>query len=85
MKEGYKILKRKEYEFNVFNKDREKWNACNFFADVEIDVLGRGKTTNVFWEFPTRLLNVIKDPDMYVILDLMMLRELDRKQSYALY
>ena len=85
LKESLRSLRRTEFEYNLFNKDKTEWGNFSYLSDVEIRTQGRGKSTYIFWEFPSRVLKVIKDPNMFVKLNLLVLLGLDSKHSIVLY
>lgn len=85
LKKALKNLKRNEIEYNVLNKDERNWWIFSFLAEANIREQWRGKNTIVTFEFPTTVLNVIKNPRIYVKLDLIIIRGLESKHSVALY
>ena len=52
---------------------------------VEIQEGGRGRNSTIIFEFPTPILEAVKNPEMYVILNLLIMRGLQGKYSSALY
>ena len=85
LKAGLRNLSNNTIEYNILNKDKKEWGIFSFLAEVKILEAGRGKQTSIQFEFPSSILQVIKHPEMYVRLNLLILRGLDSKHSVALY
>ncbi len=85
LKKSLRNLKQRTIEYNVFNKDKEERGIFSFLAEVKIISEGRGKPTIVIFEFTSTVLKVIKHPNMFVKLNLMIIRDLNSKHSVALY
>ena len=85
LKDALRNLSLTKIEYNIFNKDKEEWGVFSFLAEVKITAEGVGKSTYVTFEFPSTVLNVVKNPNMYVKLDLLIVRGLTSKHSVALY
>lgn len=85
LKEALRTLRRTEFEYNILHKDSEEWTNFSFCGDVTIKSKGRGAVAKVEREFPSRVLNVIKNPNMYVRLNLLLLMGLESKHSIVLY
>ena len=86
LKEGLRALQNLNVEFNVMNKDKSKqWGIFSFLSYAHIDEAGRGKTSYLTFEFPSIILDVVKQPNMYVTLNLLVIRGLSSKHSIALY
>lgn len=41
LKDGFRNVRRTEYEYNILNKDSEEWGNLSYFSDVQIIVNGR--------------------------------------------
>lgn len=52
---------------------------------AKIKTEGRGKPTTISFEFPSLVLEMVKNPNMFVKLNLLALRGLKSKHSIALY
>jgi plasmid replication initiation protein len=86
LKEGLKTLKNLNIEYNVMNKDKSKQRGVfSFLSYAHIDEAGRGKASYLTFEFPSIILDVVKRPNMYVTLNLLVIRGLNSKHSIALY
>ncbi len=85
LKDALRNLSSTKIEYNILNKDKEEWGIFSFLAEVKISTEGRGKPTTVSFEFPSTVLKVVKSPNMYVKLDLLIIRGLNSKHSVALY
>jgi len=85
LKDALRNLANTEVEYNIFNKDRKEWGVFHVLAEAKISEGGRGKPTFVHFEFPSTVLAVVKNPNMYVRLDLLIIRDLKSKHSIALY
>lgn len=86
LKEGLRALRNLSIEYNILNKDKSKqrW-IFSFLAYAEINELGKGKASEFTFEFPSIILDVVKKPNMYVTLSLLVIRGLSSKHSIALY
>ena len=85
LKQGLKNLVSLVIEYNILGKvKRERW-AFPFLAYVKIEESGKGTVSKVWFELPTPILEAVKNPAMYVKLDLFILRGLNSKHSMALY
>jgi len=85
LKECLRNLRRTEFEYNIMHKDGERWGNFSYFSDVEIESWGRGRTTHITREYPSRILKVIQNPKMFVRLNLLIIMGLDSKHSVVLY
>lgn len=86
LKEGLRALRNLNIEYNVLNKDKSKQRGIfSFLAYVEIKEDGKGKASEFTFEFPSIILDVVKKPNMYVTLSLLVIRGLNSKHSIALY
>lgn len=74
LKEALKNLSLTKIEYNIFNKDKEERGVFSFLAEVKITSEGSGKSTYITFEFPSTVLSVVKNPNMYVKLDLLIIR-----------
>ena len=74
LKDALRNLSSTKIEYNILNKDRSERGVFSFLAEVRIVSEGRGKPTTISFEFPTTVLNVVKHPNMYVKLDLLVVR-----------
>lgn len=72
-------------EYNVLNKDKKVRGAFPFLSFAKIEEGTRGQSTTLEFELPTPILEAVKNPQMYVKLDLLILRGLNSKYSSALY
>jgi hypothetical protein len=73
-------------EYNIMHKDdANEWGIFRFISEVKIREEGVGKSTSISFEFPTSILETIKNPNMFVKLDLMIIRGLESKHSIVLY
>lgn len=85
LKEALKRLSHTKIEYNIFNKDKEEWGFFSFLAEVKIRSEGVGKSAYITFEFPSTVLSVIKHPNMFVKLNLFIIRGLKSKHSVVLY
>ncbi len=85
LKAALRNLRNNPIEYNIFNKDKKEWGVFSFLAEVKISEEGRGKPTWISFEFPTSIWQAVKHPEMYVRLNLLILRDLNSKHSVALY
>lgn len=85
LKTALRNLKKRTIEYNIFNKDKEERGVFSFLAEVKILSEGRGKPTSITFEFPSTVLKVVKHPNIYVKLNLLIVRDLNSKHSVALY
>ena len=85
LKDALRNLSSTKIEYNILNKDKEERGVFSFLAEVKIIAEGRGKSTTVHFEFPTTVRKVVKNPNMFVKLDLLIVRGLNSKHSVALY
>lgn len=85
LKDALRTLHSLKFEFNVLHKDEgTEWRLLGFMSEVGIKE-SKGNPTIVTFEFPTSILEAIRNPNMYVKLDLMIVRGLESKHSIALY
>lgn len=85
LKAALRNLRNNPIEYNIFNKDKKERGVFSFLAEVKIVEEGRWKPTRIRFEFPSSILEVVKHPEMYVRLNLLILRDLNSKHSVALY
>ena len=86
LKQGLRALRNLSIEYNVLHKDKSKQRGIfSFLAYAEIKEAGVGKASLLTFEFPSIILDVVKKPNMYVTLDLLVIRGLNSKHSIALY
>ena len=85
LKEALKRLSHTKIEYNIFNKDKEEWGFFSFLAEVKIRSEGVGKSAYITFEFPSTVLSVIKHPNVFVKLNLYIIRGLKSKHSVVLY
>jgi len=72
-------------EYNILHKDKHERGAFPFLSFVKIEGEQTGKVTTMSFELPSPILEAVKDPKMYVKLDLFILRGLNSKYSLSLY
>lgn len=85
LKNALRTLADTKIEYNIFDKDSREWGIFSFLASARIKEQGRWKPTFVTFDFPAMVLEVIKHPNMFVKLNLLIVRWLDSKHSIALY
>ena len=85
LKDALRNLVETTVEYNIFNKDKKERGVFSVLAEAKIKEGGRGRPTIVGFEFPSTVLEVVKNPNMYVRLDLLIVRDLKSKHSIALY
>lgn len=85
LKESLRNLVSLVIEYNVLNKDKKVRWAFPFLSFAKIEEGTRGQSTTLEFELPTPILEAVKNPQMYVKLDLLILRGLNSKYSSALY
>lgn len=86
LKEALRTLHSLKFEFNVLHKDDSKdRKLLSFMSEVGIREEGKGKPTTISFEFPTSIREAVRNPNMYVKLDLLVIRGLESKHSIALY
>lgn len=85
LKNALRSLSSTKIEYNILNKDKSERGVFSFLAEVKISTEGRGKPTSITFEFPSTVRNVVKNPNMFVKLDLLIIRGLNSKHSVALY
>jgi hypothetical protein len=61
-------------EYNILNKDSTVWGFFRFLSEVKIIGETIGKSTTITFEFPNTVLETIKNPNMFVKLDLLVIR-----------
>jgi len=80
LKDNIKALQKIIVEYNVLQKNKEvTWGSFPLLAGAEI------KNGMVTFNFAFQVLNLIKNPQMYVVLDLKILKNLSSKHSITLY
>lgn len=80
LKDNIKALQKIIVEYNVLQKNKEvTWGSFPLLAGAEI------KNGIVVFNFAFQILNLIKNPQMYVVLDLKILKNLSSKHSITLY
>ena len=80
LKDNIKALQKIIVEYNILQKNKEvTWGSFPLLAGAEI------KNGSVIFNFAFQVLNLIKNPQMYVILDLKILKNLTSKHSITLY
>jgi len=80
LKDNIKALQKIIVEYNILQKNKEvTWGSFPLLAGAEI------KNGSVYFNFAFQVLNLIKNPQMYVILDLKILKNLTSKHSITLY
>ena len=86
LKAALRTLQALQFEFNILHKDdsRER-KLLGFMSEVSIKEEGRGKHTTIEFEFPTSIWEAVKNPNMFVKLDLVIIRGLESKHSIVLY
>ncbi len=85
LKKALRELHGLKFEFNILHKDdSQERRLLSFMSDVGIKERV-GTATTISFEFPTAILEAIRKPNMYVKLDLMIVRGLQSKHSIALY
>ncbi len=72
-------------EYNNLGKDKKIRGAFPFLSFVQIAGGTIGNTAKVTFELATPILEAMKDPTMYVKLNLLIQRNLTEKYGYALY
>ena len=86
LKAALRTLHAMQFEFNVLQKDDSRQRKLvSFMSEVTINEAGRGKPTTIEFEFPTSILEAVKNPNMFVKLDLVIIRGLESKHSIVLY
>lgn len=85
LKDALRNLVDTKVEYNIFNKDKKERGVFSVLAEAKLQEQGRWKPTFVSFEFPSTVLEVVKNPNMYVRLDLLIIRDLKSKHSIALY
>lgn len=75
MKQALRNLQETSIEYNILGKDNtEEWGVFSVLAEAKIRSMGKGKSSQVRFEFPSTVLSAIKNPRIYVKLNLLMLR-----------
>lgn len=86
LKDALRNLANMAIEYNIMHKDdANERGIFRFISEVKIKEEWIGKSTNIIFEFPTSILETIKNPNMFVTLDLMIIRSLESKHSIVLY
>ncbi len=85
LKKALKTLGSTSIEYNILNKDTSVRGFFRFLSEVKIVGESTGKITTISFEFPTSVLETIKNPNMFVKLDLLVIRGLESKHSVAIY
>lgn len=86
LKEALENLSKTVIKYNIFGKDNaHEWTVFSVLSMAQIKSEGRGKPTMVTFEFPSLVLEMVKNPNMFVRLNLLALRDLKSKHSIALY
>ena len=82
IKKSLKELVNITIEYNLLNKDKKnEWGAFSLLAQAKI-IDGTGLLS---FQFPLDIHNTLLRPDMYVLLDLSIIKGLQSKYSIALY
>lgn len=76
LKENLKNFVKLVIEYNILGKDKEIWGAFPFLSWVQILGDRRGKTATLKFELATPILEAVKNPKMYVRLNLLIQRGL---------
>jgi hypothetical protein len=86
LKEALRTLQALQFEYNILHKDDTKqWSLFSFMAELAIREEGKGRATTISFEFPSSIREAVKNPNMYVKLDLLIVRGLESKHSIVLY
>lgn len=86
LKEALRTLEGLKIEYNILGKDRRNERGIfRFLSEVKIVEEWVGKQTTISFEFPTTVLETVKNPQIFVKLDLLIIRGLESKHSVALY
>jgi plasmid replication initiation protein len=86
LKQALRNLQETSIEYNILGKDNtEERGVFSVLAEAKIRSMGKGKSSQVRFEFPSTVLSAIKNPRIYVKLNLLMLRGFNSKHSLALY
>lgn len=83
IKEALKVMQDLKIEYNVLWKDKETRESIVILPMVRIET--EKNNSLLTFEFPTDILERIKDPKMYANLDLIIVKDLSSKYSLALY
>lgn len=83
IKETVKSLNRFEVEANILGKDKDKgrWDLFSLVAGATIEE----ETKSVRFSFPHQINNALKNPKIYVTLDLDDINRIDRKYAISLF
>lgn len=83
VKEALKTMQDLKIEYNILGKDKETRESIVLLPMVRIET--NQNNSLLSFEFPTDILERIKNPKMYANLDLLIVRDLNSKYSLALY
>ncbi len=82
LKADFKALKKIDIEYNIIEKDKNNvWGIFSLLSYAEINF----GSEIVEFEFPLKILNQIVSPDIYALLNLRIINQLNSKYSIALY
>ena len=73
-------------EYNIFENDKDKeWGTFGFLVVPKFISQGKWKPSKVTFEFPNTVLQMVKSPNVFVWINLVMLRGVEGKYAIALY
>ena len=84
VKEALRSMQDLKIEYNVLGKDKEEIRESIVILP-KVKIKTDKNTSLLSFEFPTDILEQIKNPKMYANLDLLIVRDLNSKYSLALY
>lgn len=85
LKQSLQSLAAIKIEYNILWKDKSKRWIFSLFSHVEIMVEEKGKRCQVKIECPTIVLDSIKHPNMYSLLNMWIIKKFRSKHSLILY
>lgn len=82
LRKSIKSLNNYTVETNIFKKDKKKGDEWSFFSLVAGADVKDGILT---FSFPHQIVNVLTNPQMYVVLDLKEINQIEKKYSISIY
>ena len=72
-------------EYNIFEKDKEKWGRRSLIGDVEIEINKQKNNSFLEFEIPVKMKNKILNPTMYAPLDIYLIAGFKSAYTIILY
>jgi len=72
-------------EYNIFEKDKDKWGRRSLIGDVEIEINKQKNNSFLEFEIPVKMKNKILNPTMYAPLDIYLIAGFKSTYTIILY